>query len=295
MPNIRFKSNEEIPEYYKSTTISDDVSASISLEEPLYYPQYEPYEKNTRVRETKQLEDPDIVFLASLLKKPVDPYSTKRGKERQLPWNEECQEECKTVCFNTSEPDCEVCFDDCLAKLARGYKRKNEKTSELKSSIEDEQRNPEFMEPINEIIGLLDSIGYPNTSYIKHKLVQIRYYNEHWEFYFVSITSILNDLITRYNSTRTFGLMKNRPRLYRRIDQLFKILDSKTSDLVTYNEQQIYNDLLSIKGGKTRKLKKRQKKYTVMNYTFKKGHRKIKTKKTTTKKSGCKTKTVKNK
>jgi hypothetical protein len=253
MSRIQFKPNEEIPEYYKSDTSSDDVSASITLTEPLY-PSH-PIYKTT---------------------KPVDPYSTKRGKEKQLPWNEECQEECKTVCFNTSDPDCEVCFDDCISKLAMGYKRKNKKTGELKSSIEDEQINPEFMAPINEIIGLLDSIGYPNTSYIKDKLVQIRYYNEHWEFYFDSITSILNDLITRYNSTRTFGLMKNKSRLYRRIKSLFEILYSKTSDLVTYNEEQIYKDLLSVKGGKTRKLKKHRKNYTVKKYTVKKNHRKTK-------------------
>jgi hypothetical protein len=116
------------------------------------------------------------------------------------------------------------------------------------------------MAEINEIVSLLDSISYPKSSNIKQQLVKIRYYNENWEFYFISITSILKDLITRYNSTRTFGLMKNKPRLYRRIDQLFKILDSKTSDLVTYNEEQIYKDLLSVKGGKTRKLRKNKKK-----------------------------------
>jgi hypothetical protein len=46
MSSIQFKSNEEneeIPEYYKTTTSSDDGSASISLEEPLY-PSYKTYE-----------------------------------------------------------------------------------------------------------------------------------------------------------------------------------------------------------------------------------------------------------
>jgi hypothetical protein len=267
MPSIQFKSNEEIPEYYKSTTSSDVGSASISLTEELY-PSYQIYKTN----------------------KPGDPYSTKRGKEKQLPWNEECEEKCKTSCFNTSKPSCEVCLNDCIANLAKGYKREIKKTTELKSSIEDEQRDPEFMAEINEIVDLLNSIGYPNSSNIKQKLVQIRYNNDHWEFYFESITSILKDLITRYNSTRTFGLMKNKPRLYRRIDQLFKILDSKTSDLVTYNEEQIYKDLLSVKGGKTRKLKKRQKKHTI-----KKGHRKIEPKKYTSKKSHRKIKTAKRK
>ena len=265
--NVQFKSNEYIPKYYISDTISDGNSASISLEEELY-PSYPIY--NTT--------------------KPVDPYSTKRGKEKQLPWNEECKNKCKTICSNTSEPDCEVCLVKCTANLAKGYKRKTKTTSELKSSIEDEQRNPDFMTEINEIVDLLDSIGYPNSSNIKQKLVQIKYNNEDWEFYFVSVTSILNDLIKRYNSTRTFGLMKNKPRLYRRITNLFEKLDSKTSDLVTYNEEQIYKDLLSVKGGKTRKLRKNRKKYTV-----KKSHHKTEAKKYTVRKSHRKTKTAKHK
>jgi len=273
MPSIQFKSNEEIPEYYKSTTSSDDGSASISLTEEPLYPSYQIYKT----------------------KKPGDPYSTKRGKEKQLPWNEECEEKCKTSCFNTPEPSCKVCLDDCIANLAKGYKSEIKKTSELKSSIEDEQRDPEFMAEINEIVGLLNSIGYPNSSNIKQKLVQIRYNNEHWEFYFESITSILKDLITRYNSTKTFGLMKNKPRLHRRISQLFKILDDKTSDLVTYNEEQIYKDLLSVKGGKTRKLRKKQKKYTIRKVSSNKNNSKTKSKKYTFKTSTRKTKTAKRK
>jgi len=265
--NIQFnKLIEEIPEYYKSTTSSNDGSASISLTEEPLYPSYKTYET----------------------KKPVDPYSSKRGKEKQLHWNEECKENCKTSCFNTSGSQCEVCLDNCIANLSKDYKREIKKTSELKSSIDDEQRDPEFMKEINKIVDLLNSIGYPNSSNIKEKLIQIRYNNEHWEFYFDSVTSILNDLITRYNSTRTFGLMKNKARLHRRIDQLFKILDSKTSDLVTYNEEQIYKDLLSVKGGKTRKLKKNRKKYSV-----KKGNCKIVSNKTRSKKDRAKTKSIK--
>jgi hypothetical protein len=281
MSSIQFKSNEEIPEYYKSTTSSDDGSASISLTEEPLYPSYTIY----------------------ATKKPPDPYSSEKSEEKseekkiknQLQWNEECQEKCKTSCFNTSEPSCEVCLNDCIANLAKGYKREIKKTGELKSSIEDEQRDPEFMKEINEIVSLLNSIGYPNSSNIKQKLVQIRYNNEHWEFYFDSLISILNDLITRYNSTRTFGLMKNKPRLYRRIDQLFKVLDSKTSDLVMYNEEQIYKDLLSVKGGKTRKLRKKQKKYTIRKVSSNKNNSKTKSKKYTVKKGHRKSKTAKRK
>ncbi len=146
--------NEEIPEYYKSTTNFNNNSANISLEDPLY-PSYDIYRT----------------------KKTPSAYVTETSNENQLNWNKKCSENCRTNYLNISETEYEACINDCISNLARSYEKKNKKTSELKSSIEDEQKNPEFMSEINEIINLLNSIGYPNSSYIKQKLVKLRYNN----------------------------------------------------------------------------------------------------------------------
>jgi len=230
---IRFTINEEIPEYYKANVISDNETGKISIGEEPLYPSYKIYD-NKKV------------------------YS--REKLNQLPWNEECKEKCNFNVFDQTNRLYLDCFDNCISKREKNINKINiEKiTVNNQLDIEDELKNPDFMLEIIRIGNTLRDFGYPNIDEVNNKLIKIRRENDHWEFYFISINSILKKLIERYSSTKTFGLMKNKQRLHRRIAKLFEILDNL--NFQDFDEDKIYNDLLTIKGGKTIKRKRKNNK-----------------------------------
>ena len=186
-------------------------------------------------------------------------YINTEGEETKtnLNWFEKC----KTECDNSEYLDKDRCISMCVAGYATRY-RNNKQPTKKSLLLEDEIKNPDFMEEIYEIVGLLQKVDYTdNLNVVIDQLSKIKYESKEGnkDVFFIFITNVLEKLINQYNTTRSFGIGKylwGKKKLHKRINQLFEDVKNNPN-MYTQDENEYVKKLIrDVKGGKTRKLKK---------------------------------------
>ena len=189
-------------------------------------------------------------------------YINTEGEETKTKTNLNWFEKCKTECDNSEYLDKDRCISMCVAGYATRYKN-NKQPTKKSLLLEDEIKNPDFMEEIYEIVGLLQKVDYTdNLNVVIDQLSKIKYESKEGnkDVFFIFITNVLEKLINQYNTTRSFGIGKylwGKKKLHKRINQLFEDVKKNNPNMYTQDENEYVKKLIrDVKGGKTRKLKK---------------------------------------
>jgi len=206
-------------------------------------------------------------------------YHSNTNKDSFNCWEYECKELCdgqKDLEPHERSEDCIDCINDCEEKNIKNlnYRRKKEgkENRDYLNSRPIYDNTTKFKNGIKEIIVFLDNKGYDNSLKKTDLIIALTEYAVKYPDKFIvnvinPVKKLLNDLHTRYSSNKiSKTLFSNKSRFKKRIDMLIGNLQESLlqegDDEYKFNDEEEFQKLLEVTGGKTRRkyIKRKQKK-----------------------------------